>query len=163
MAHPQLVTVFGLRRLGVAAGMRMHVDDAGHDVGTVRIDLARRILRAFLVVDRQSRITDRLDLGDTVVLYDDIHRPDRRGAATVDQCGAADNQPCERSLAFAGLAVRRRYHLRFFVLGQDRQGNNDHRHDRQKPARHASGIGYAHIYSPVLFISRAAMISNSNE
>ena len=134
--HPQLVDVFGIARLAAAA-VHVRVDEARHQVHAGAVDLPGALRRAAAFVDRHAREADADDVGDAVVLHDDVHRPARRRAGAVDHGDAADDQAIERPLAVAGLAGRRRIHL---LCGKGDGGRhaNDRAQDQQaQVTRHA--------------------------
>src|SRR5207244_17602 len=100
--EPELVDVLRGRPLLRAAGVAVHVDEAGQHPEVAAVDLLRRAGRPSLRLDRDQRRTDDADLADAVPLDDDVGRPDRRCAGAVDDGGAADDEPLERALPFAG-------------------------------------------------------------
>ena len=119
--HPELVRVLGLGRLGRTAGMRMHVDDARHDVSAMCVDLEGRIFRALVFIDVETRVTDRFDVDDAVAFDDDIDRADRRRAGAVDHHCATNDQAIVGARALVRPPIGSRDHARFVVLCGDRQ------------------------------------------
>ena len=122
VGQPELVDVLGLRGFGHAARMHVQVDDAGHDVHAVGVDLFGGIAGPVVRVDLQVGRTDAAYLHDLVAFDDDVHRAAGRCAGAVDHRGASDNQAFKRPLAFVRSAVRSRQHtpglflLLFFLL-----------------------------------------------
>ena len=113
------------------------------------IDFPGRAGRALLLVDRQARISDRLDLDDAIILDDDVDRSDRWRPGAVDQRGTADDQPFEGSLTFAFPAIRCRDHFWLLViLGHDRHGERDHQQCGKDLSGGTTKIAHAHAVSP---------------
>ncbi len=104
--EPQLVDVLGFRRLGHAAGVHVEIDDAGHRVPPLGVDLMGGVGRPLLLVEPESGSADGLDLGDAVSFDDDVDRPDRRRARAVDERHAADDEALEGTGSLA-LSPRR--------------------------------------------------------
>ncbi len=132
MPHPQLVAVLRARRLGRAAGVRMHVDYARHDPLAVRIDFTSGAVGAVVFLDSQPRVTHGLDLDDAIVLDDDVHRAARRCAGAVDDSGAANNETRERAFTFIGVAIGCRDHGRGIRLCE-RVGEQQRQQAGQQP------------------------------
>ncbi len=116
--------------------MRVQIDEAGHDVHPLGVDLARGVLRPTFVVDRRAWRPDAAHLGDPVPLDDEIYWALRRTAGAVDHDRTADDQPLERSLALVA-PVGRRNHLAGILRrrgGADGQ-TDDHRARDKPPVR----------------------------
>jgi len=83
----------------------VEVDQPGHEIHALGVELLRGPLGALRLVDRQLGVADADDLGDAVALDHHVHRTAGRRAVAVDQVDAADDEPLEGTLA---LATRRR-------------------------------------------------------
>ncbi|MNI21954.1 hypothetical protein D3C73_754970 [compost metagenome] len=108
VGQPQLVDILQVRRLLRAAAMGVGVDEARHHVHAARIDLMRRVQRRTTLAFGQAGPAGLDDVGDLVVLDDDVHRPHRRRARAVDQHGAADHHQRIGAEAFVSAPRRRR-------------------------------------------------------
>ena len=109
MTEPQLVRVLGLGRFRRATRVRVRVDNAGHDIGPVRIDFTGCVLGALFLVNVETRVTNTDDIHNTIALDHDIDRPYRWGACAIDERGPTDNKAVEWPFTFS--AVRGRDHL----------------------------------------------------
>ena len=76
--------------------MCVRVNDAGHDVGAVCIDFARRIAGPCVFLYFESRVADRHYVGNAVALDNDVDRPDRWCAGAVNERCAADDEAIVR-------------------------------------------------------------------
>ena len=110
--EPELVVVLGFRRFLRRALMYVEIDDAGHDVHALGVDLSRSRLGPARRVDGHVRNTDRSDIRDAISLDDDVDGAAGRTAGPVDQRRAANDQALEGSIAL--VAIRRE--LRVFAL-----------------------------------------------
>ena len=102
--EPQLVGVAQVRRLVLAGAVHVHVDEAGHHVHALAVDLEVGVARLAIGLLRQPRPAGLAHRGDPVALDDDVHRAERRTAGAVDQGDAADHHLLERPGAVARLA-----------------------------------------------------------
>ena len=105
--HPEFEDVLRARPLFLAAGVAVHVDEAGEHVHAGQVDLFGRVLRPPLGFDRHLREADTADLLDAVLLDDDVDRSDRRSAGAIDQRGSAEDQPIVWSGALVWPPIRR--------------------------------------------------------
>ena len=122
--HPQLEHVLRGRALVGSAGVTMQVDETRQHVEIRRVDLFRRVLRPVLRFDRDLRKSDASDLPDAIAFDDDVHRTDRRRAGSVDERGAADDQPLKRTFAFISATIRCVGRVHFGRKGRRRKGEN---------------------------------------
>ena len=105
-AIQSLYTYSALGRLGEAAGVEVQVDQAGHDVHAVRVDLVVARGGAPGFVDGKAGVADPRDLRDPVALDDDVDGAAGRGARAVDDDRAADDKAVEGAVALGTIGSR---------------------------------------------------------
>ena len=144
VGHPELVDIGQVRRLVGRAAVGVHVDEARQDVLARGVDhlVGRRQLgprRADVARPRRF-----MNLGDDIVVDDDVHGADGRRAGAVDQGRAMDDQGVERPHPFARLAGRRGVHP-----GGLRRRRQRHRRRHRRSHRRALQNGlHAHVPRP---------------
>ena len=104
--QPQLERIFAVGVLRRATRVLVQADESRQHVHAGGVDLVLRILRRPLGLQRQAGRAGAAHRGDPVLLDDDVDRPDRRSAGTVDEDGAAQDQRLERTEPFVGAARR---------------------------------------------------------
>ena len=120
MGQPQLVHVFGLRSFGDAPGVHVVVNEAGHHVHALGVELARGAIWAVVFVDGHTRHRDADDVFDAVIFDDDVDGTDGHTAIPINERSSTDNQSVERSLAFIWPPIGSRLDHILRLKGRDR-------------------------------------------